>query len=459
MKKRPNILFLMSDQHRFDFTGYEGNITRTPNLDWLAETGAHFTNAYTPSPVCVPARQCMASGQLPRTCNCEKFVSDLTPNYMTFAKRFSQYAYKTVCCGKLHHQGTDQMQGWGWRVGEEQHVNPAYIEDRREEEFAKYKPEPLEDTPLMRSLKASGVGFNPVQLVDDYTEQGALNVIKLLFDNPLAAGITRSAQPLLLKVSTIGPHDPFITGDQEKFDYYRDKVTPPAPHAPLPEWRAKGDWPELIETGKDLPEETVRAAHAAYHAMIERVDEIFGNVMQALRDAGQDLDDWIIIYCSDHGELLGDQNHWWKFNFFEPSVRVPLLIRAPKWFDSGIRINRNVNLCDLFATLCDMAEIETPDGLDSRSLLPLLRGDSKDWNNESISEVVGKLMIKRDDLKYIWYENDQTEILFDLAADPDETKNFITDPAYTDSVEAFRKRRGELSYGPAADPNYTNAGY
>ena len=116
MKKKPNILFLMSDQHRYDFTGYNGHCVKTPTLDWLAETGVNFTNCYTPSPVCVPARQSMAAGQFPRNCNCTEFTSDLAPGYMTFAKRFSQYAYKTVCCGKLHHSGYDQMQGWTARI-------------------------------------------------------------------------------------------------------------------------------------------------------------------------------------------------------------------------------------------------------------------------------------------------------------------------------------------------------
>jgi len=106
-----------------------------------------------------------------------------------------------------------------------------------------------------------------------------------------------------------------------------------------------------------------------------------------------------------------------------------------------------------------MAELETPEGLDSRSLLPLLRGETDGWNNESVSQVGGKLMIKRDDLKYIYYEKDGTEILFDLATDPDETKNFIADPECTEAVEAFRKRRNELAFGPDADPDYVNAGY
>ena len=111
MSKRPNILFLMSDEHRPDVTGYAGNdIVKTPTLDWLANTGVTFSNAYTPSPICVPGRQCMMSGQLPKTCNCEGWI-DLAVGHMTFARRFSQYAYQTVACGKLHHFGSDIMQG------------------------------------------------------------------------------------------------------------------------------------------------------------------------------------------------------------------------------------------------------------------------------------------------------------------------------------------------------------
>ena len=100
---RPNILFLMSDEHRADVTGYEGDkVVRTPILDELAETGVVFSNAYAPSPICVPGRQCMMAGQLPETCNCRRYGEDLAPGYMTFARRFAQYAYAAVACGKLH---------------------------------------------------------------------------------------------------------------------------------------------------------------------------------------------------------------------------------------------------------------------------------------------------------------------------------------------------------------------
>lgn len=456
MNPKPNILIFMSDQHRFDYTGYEGHITRTPTLDWLARTGAHFTNAYAASPVCVPSRQCLASGQLPRTCGCEKFTDDLAPGSMTFARRFSQHAYQTTCAGKLHHHAPDQMQGWNWRLGEEFHVHPRFLENKVTEEFNRYKPGPEADTMLIRSLTKSGIGFNPVEAADNYTGQGAHHAIRMLFENTFQPETER---PHMFMVSTIGPHDPFITGDETAFRYYRDKVRMPEDRPVQPHLRGEGVWPELVEPGKDLPEETILDARAAYHAMIEKVDARYAGVLEHLREVGHNLDDWMIIYCSDHGEMLGDYRHWWKFNFYEASVRVPLLIRAPRFFDGGIRIPQNVSLCDLFATLCQMAELPVPDGLDSRSLLPLLRGDASAWNNEAVSQIVDRLMIKRDHLKYIYHERDGAEALFDLEADPRETVDVVSEPRYAAQVDAFRARRNALGFGPDADPDYRNAGY
>ena len=132
----PNILFLMSDEHRADITGYAGDpVVRTPTLDGLARTGAVFGNAYTASPICIPGRQAMMSGQFPRTCGCEIFAQDLPTGHMTFARRFSQYAYHTVAAGKLHHTGPDQMQGWSQRIGSAMQVAPHFIEARDDASF------------------------------------------------------------------------------------------------------------------------------------------------------------------------------------------------------------------------------------------------------------------------------------------------------------------------------------
>ena len=450
--KRPNILFLMTDQHRADFVGYEGHVVRTPTLDRIAAEGVQFRSAYTPSPVCVPGRQAMMAGQLPRTCGCENFHGDLTPNYMTFAKRFSQYAYHTACCGKLHHNGTDQMQGWIARIGEETHIGAKNVDGRVEEEFERY-PRKKKDYGPLQSAQRGGRGENLIEMVDAYTTQGALNFIKLFYDKPHVPATDR--QPLLLKVSLIAPHDPFVT-QSDSYDYYYENVNPFPVEAPLPELAAQ--WPEPFDEEKVSLEQR-RAAMAGYCGMIEECDKQFRQVLDALEAAGQDLDDWIIVYTSDHGEMMGQHNLWWKFRFLEGSARVPLLIRAPRLFEGGRTAQENVNLCDLFATLCEAAGIPTPEGLDSRSLLGLCRGDAEHWNNESVSEIGGTLMIKQDALKYIFLPEDDVEILFDLAKDPDEHTNAASDPAYAAPMAAFRHRRSELGYGPDADPNYVNAGY
>ena len=160
-------------------------------------------------------------------------------------------------------------------------------------------------------------------------------------------------------------------------------------------------------------------------------------MLEALTHVGQDLDDWIIIYTSDHGEMLGEHALWEKTKFFEGSAKVPLIIRLPGGANGGRIVEENVNLCDLFATLCDLTDVPAVDGLDSRSLAPLLNGDSTTWNNETISHYGGtnlghedhfdryeNLMIKRDQLKYQYYGREMPEVLFDLSVRPGRNHKF-----------------------------------
>lgn len=130
---KPNVLFLMSDEHRFDVSGFAGNkIVRTPVLDFLADGAAVFDNAYTPSPVCIPARQCLAAGQYPRHCRVEEYGEDLPSGYPTFAKWFGEEGYVTAAAGKLHHMGTDQMQGWRIRLAGDTQVGECYYREQKE---------------------------------------------------------------------------------------------------------------------------------------------------------------------------------------------------------------------------------------------------------------------------------------------------------------------------------------
>ena len=124
-----------------------------------------------------------------------------------------------------------------------------------------------------------------------------------------------------------------------------------------------------VRPGTDASEREIRRATAAYYGMVETIDSHYREVLDALMHVGENLDEWIIIYTSDHGEMLGEHGIWEKQKFFEASVRVPLIIRCPERFKSQA-IDQNVNLCDLFATLYHLAGISCPSGLDSRTLVP-----------------------------------------------------------------------------------------
>ncbi|MFW6303941.1 MAG: sulfatase-like hydrolase/transferase [Candidatus Sumerlaeota bacterium] len=436
MPTRPNILFLMSDEHRYDVSGFAGDrVVRTPVLDSLAAEGVVFDNAYTPSPICVPARQCMMAGQLPETCGCRVYGDDLEPFSMTFAKRFAQYGYHTVCAGKLHHMGADQMQGWTKKIGSAGAVAPRYIEGLLAAEMKKYTPEPgTGKWTNQKEIEHAGVGEGPQQARDRYTMEGALQFIEDYFASPLYDR-PQSHRPLLLKVSLVQPHYPFLT-DRDRFNYYLNRV-------PIYQ-EERSDHPKLAKTQAGPPVEAtardIRRATAAYYGMIDAIDEYYGHILEALEAVGQDLDDWIIIYTSDHGDMLGEHGVWEKRQFYEGAVRVPLIIRWPRGFAGNRRVGENVSLCDLFATLCDLCGIEVPEGLDSRSLAPLLRGESEGWDNVAISQYGrDELMIKRDDLKYIFFGADLPEVLFDHSVDAGEGENLIERPGYGAAVEAFRE--------------------
>ncbi|MBF8192077.1 sulfatase-like hydrolase/transferase [Nonomuraea sp. K274] len=432
----------MSDEHRADVTGYAGNaVVRTPVLDRLAADGTVFTNAYTPAPICVPARQSMMAGQFPRTTGCERYGEDLAPGHMTFARRLAQYGYATVACGKLHHTGPDQMQGWTARVGGDVTVDARHLPDRV------VKPtNPIgHKWPIVKEVQRAGAGRGPSAVADEYTVVGAIDYLTRHFVDPFYDRAIPE-QPLLLKVSLNEPHYPFLAEDPQRFAYYLPRVPTYAGQQPF-------DHPFLggglrVVAGTDASEREIRRATAAYYAMVESMDARLGRVIDALHHVGQDLDEWIVIYTADHGEMLGEHGVFEKQKFFEGSVRVPLLVRWPAGLGGGRTVRQNVSLCDLFATLCELTGVPAPSGLDSRSLVPLLRGDAHGWDDEAVSQYNGKnLMIKRGALKYQHYGPGLPEVLFDLDMDPGETRNVIDDPQHKDAVELFRRRRRELAFG------------
>lgn len=436
MKSYPNVLFLMSDEHRFDVSGFAGNpIVRTPNLDRLAQDAVVFDNAYSPGPVCVPARQCMAVGKYPHQCGVMRFEDDLPPQSNTFARRFTETGYRTVASGKLHHHGMDQMQGWQVRIAGDCEIDRRFFTPGPAPALA--PPVPGRKWSESREIRRAGPGDSAYARRDRLAVQGLKDGIYEQFVDSYYDRADPD-QPVLLYLGLLNPHYPYIA-QQDLFDYYLNRVQPYPNKTPFPHpflGKCPNDGPVVI--GEQVTEREARRAMAAYYANIETIDRQFGEILHELEQAGQDLDDWIIVYTSDHGELLGEHGVWEKQKFFEGSARVPLFIRFPKRF-APRRVQQNVNLVDLYATLCELCGVQAPAGIASRSLVPLLEGNAAQWNNETFSEWDDNLMVKQDALKYHLYP-DGSELLFDLAADPGETRSVLHEEAYTAPLQCLRER-------------------
>jgi choline-sulfatase len=413
-----NILFLMADEFRRDAAGFGGNrVTRTPCLDRLAGSGRVYTNAYTPSPVCVPARQCLATGTFPFRNGCEGFHTDLPPGSPTFARWFAEHGYYTVACGKLHHRGPDQMQGWLHRIGSETAVRWPEKSGTRSQ-IGRLSWRGAED------VRAAGPGISPLGIHDDYTVQGACDFLRIHFRGD---GMTPPDCPLLLMVSLQQPHFPLLC-DQELFEHYLPLVELP-PHLDPP------DHPLLARTALDLDGSEVLRARAAYAAMVEMTDRRFAAVLDALQACGENPDDWLIVFASDHGDMLGDHACWEKRSFYEQSAGIPLFIRGPG-FLPGCE-ERISNLVDLFPTLCEAAGLPTPEGLDGRSL--------RTPGSETLSQLgTSHFMLRRGPWKYLNFGSEAPEVLFNLDTDPHETRDASRSDEHSDILEMMRARLREV---------------
>jgi len=414
----------MADEFRRDAAGFGGNdLVRTPCLDGLAESARVFENASTPSPVCVPARQCMATGRFARSIGCDGFHSDLAPGAPTFARHFADHGYYTVACGKLHHRGPDQMQGWLHRIGSETAV-------RWPEKFSSRSQIGRRSWLGTEDVRSAGPGLSPLALHDDLTVQGTCDFLRMHFGGmyPIPTDI-----PLLLTVSLWQPHFPLLA-DPDFFDYYLPRVRPTfQPTLPdNPVLRRK-----VLDPAPD--DESIRRATAAYASMVEATDRRFARVLETLREVGQNPDDWLIAFTSDHGDMLGDHGCWEKRSFYESSVGIPLFLRGPG-IEPG-RSGRISNLIDLFPTLCSLAGLPVPDGLDGRDLFTPA--------SETLSQLgPSHFLFRSGSWKLFHFGEDGPDALFDLATDPDERFDRAGDPACRQILENLRLRLSEVLRNP-----------
>ena len=428
----PNILILMVDQLTGTlFPDGPAPFLHAPNLRALADRSVRFQNAYTASPLCAPARAAFMSGQLPRRTrvydNAAEFASDIP----TYAHHLRRAGYQTALSGKMHFVGPDQLHGFEERLTTD--IYPAdfgWTPDYR-------KPGERIDWWYhnLGSVTGAGVAETTNQL--EYDDDVAHQAVQKLYD--LSRGL--DPRPWSLTVSFTHPHDPFVAR-RKYWDLYEGapELEPPAPLAydamdPHSQRLMNAcDWHSL-----DVTPDHIRRARQGYFANISYVDDKIGEILVTLTATRQEA---IIIFVSDHGEMLGRRGLWFKMNFFEGASRVPLMIAAPGV--TSLRIDTPVSTIDVTPTLCALAGISMDEVMpwtDGQSLLPLATGTPRTapvaMEYAAEGTITPMVALRQEAWKFIHCPADP-ELLYDLASDPDETTNLAADPRASEILAHFR---------------------
>ena len=445
-QKKPHVLLLINDEHRPNVLPIEGDShIRTPTLDRFINEGTYFRNAYTPSPICVPARQSLLSGLYPRNCGSLNFGDPMPTEVRTIPGHLGNYGYYSCAAGKMHFVGQDVMHGWRERVGRDIVGGNGYpYPPARDAHSAQIEQEPgtgAKQNKVIQEIRDAQPGMGHWMFHDQYAVDGALLFLEEYFVN--ASYDRCKPNPLCMAVSLWCPHYPYQC-PLDLFNYYMQRVD-----AIVEEPNDKFECPNFfkVRVGDDVTYRQAHRATAAYYGMINWMDQQFARVIEKLEHLNV-LDDFIIVFMSDHGEMLGTKGLWEKQQYFDVSARVPFSIWYPKRFGRKPQvIQPNVSLVDLFPTLCDLVDIPSPDEIDGRSLVPLMEGQADDWPNTAYSELWKvhngpSVMIKEGDIKYFRVNNDKgwPEQLFDLAKDPHERHNLIDDSAYGEALTRMRAR-------------------
>ena len=398
--RRPNIIFLCSDQHSGRVLGANGHpIVRTPNLDRLASAGMNFRNAYTGSPVCVPGRAGMMTGMFPSDvgsyCNSTCFDGRVP----SWGNRLKQAGYHCRATGKL-----DLTEGVDYGFHE---VSTAHGHSRH---------------PDITSLFRAPVCFRPEERgnVDGQFKDRASNDSALI-DRGLAFlrnEAPKLHQPWAMYIGMHAPHPKWVAQTKYRDIYPSEKM--PLPVIPPGYLESRHTLFQVMANHKNIsvpiPEDRIRRARAAYFALVSEVDEYVGRIVSELEKTGQ-MDRTLVVYTADHGEMLGENGLWLKNVLLENAARVPLIM-AGAGLPKGKAVDAPVTHCDMVATMLDVAGIAVPGELRGHSLTNSTPAVAY---SESHSEgnCTGAFMVRQGDWKYHYFTGDRP-LLFHLKDDPGE---------------------------------------
>lgn len=447
---RPNIVLIVADQWRGDCLGSAGHgAVETPHLDELFLQGVRFDRAYTACPTCIPARASLLTGMTQRSHGRVGYQDRVPwPYPNTLPRAMADAGYHTHCTGKMHVHPPRSLMGFH---SIDLHDGTVGANKRMPHDWGlydDYAPWLQEREGVDADVQDTGLGANSwVVNPWPYAESS----------HPTNWATTRAidflrrrdpGKPFFLNLSYVRPHPPFDP-PLHYLQRYADKELPPVP---------RGDW-------LDDPEDAARAglrasfgagrvrpdledeARRAYFALITHIDHQIGRFRMALQRYGV-ADNTVILFLSDHGELLGDHNRYAKAMPFEGSARIPWVMHLPpSWGPPRTAsFDQPVELRDVMPTCCDLAGVEPPESVEGRSVLPLLRGET-DWREDLHGEHAFGLMSNQwltdGREKYCWFPkwDGGRELLFDLHDDPQELHDLSRERS--ERIAHWRRRMAE----------------
>lgn len=427
--KKPNVLFLLTDDQRPDTVRALGNpMIDTPNLDSLVRDGTAFTRAVAPNPICVPSRAEIMTG-------CDGFRNGvqgfggerMNPELVLWADCMRTAGYHSWYVGKWMNDGRPITRGYKESLGLFAGGGAKWWVDQVDyhgRPVTGYRGWIFQDDEG-RKFPEKGVGLTP-------------NISKEFADAAIAFINRKPKKPFFLHVNFTAPHDPLLMppGYEDKYD--PAKMALPRnflPEHPFDHGNSRGR-DELLLPWPRTPED-VRRDLAVYYAVISHMDEQIGRILKTL-EATDQVGETIVIFTSDQGLAMGSHGLRGKQNMYEHTVGTPLVFRGPG-ISGGKRSSAQCYLRDLYPTVCELAGIDIPKTVQGSSLVPVIRG-----NEESIyTHVFGHFrdaqrMIRTDRWKLIYYPKLGRYQLFDLAHDPCELKNLAEDARHADVLAELR---------------------
>jgi arylsulfatase A-like enzyme len=418
---RPNFVFFLTDDQRWDGMSCAGNsILETPNIDRIAREGVRFSNMFVTNSLCGPSRASYLTGLYSHTHGVRRNGMALSLKHKTFPEILKDAGYETAFIGKWHNIDLGRDRGFDYFFG----------------------------------FKGQGRYRNPV-ISENYGPEKEYkgHVTDILTDKAVAFLKKEHCSPFCLLLWFKASHRSFQPAERFKDLYADDAIAEPVNF-----WDDYRTRPDAIKTANmkigdfaDIPD--FQTFVKDYYRCLVGVDENVGRVLDTLDEQGLKADT-AVVYAGDNGFFIGEHHFFDKRFMYEESIRVPLLIRFPKTIRRGA-VNPEIALnVDIAPTFLEMAGISIADGMDGRSLVPILEGDKLDWRKDFLYEYYeypgahsGRMNrgVRTERWKYIHYFQEPQEFeLYDLQNDPHEMNNLIHDPGYRDAVETLRRRMDKL---------------